>query len=459
MPRPEPALRRLHHMRFRFPGLNPYLHLLLAWVFALGGVSATLAGDGLHPQDGPHVDIRIFIDDEAVVLQLEMNLVFLDFLVDFPREEPARISSVEWPALQPALMEFFERSHPVRIDDQRVLPELEELQINDPDMALLPLFPISGEQGLRKIRFKLVYPTTSMPAKVEISWTTFPLDILTDLVDPPPLDLAAELDAEGVRVPLLFTVDEPGLTWTALGESIEARLMAVPDSVIEPGSRVPILAIVFFVAGGVVVIMGILVARSSGSQIALVAAAGIEGVLLIAGFGVLLSDVGMIMVGGGIRAPDDSEAEAIFRPLHANVYRAFDYVDESDIYDALDRSVEGPFLESLYRTIFRGLVMQEEGGAVARVAEVRPIKIEVGDIVMQAGEDGIERPAFTVACRWQVDGVVSHWGHSHQRTNEYFADWDVVDGPDGWQLTGAEIREQDRMEEKARVEVGEEFEV
>jgi hypothetical protein len=298
-----------------------------------------------------------------------------------------------------------------------------------------------------------------MPAKVEIAWTTFPPDILTDLVDPPPLDLAAELDAEGVRTPLLFTVDEPGLTWRALGDSIEARLSTVPDSVIEPGSRVPILAIVLFVAGGVVVVVGFLRARSTGSPIPLVAAAGIEGVLLISGVAILLGDVGTITMGGGLRPPDKVEAEAIFRPLHANVYRAFDYVEESDIYDALDRSVDGPFLETLYRTIFRGLVMQEEGGAVARVTEVRPIEIEIGDIVIQAGEDGVDRPAFTVACRWQVDGVVSHWGHSHERTNEYFADWDVVDGPDGWQLTGAEIREQDRLEEDGHVEVGDEFEI
>ena len=446
-------------MRFCTCVLNLRLRLLLAWVIALGGASSTLTGEELHPQDGPHVDIRIFIDAEAVVLQLEMNLVFLDYLVDFPREEPARISSVEWPALQPALTEFFEQSHPVRINDQRVLPEVQELQINDPDLALLPLFPISGEQGLRKVRFKLVYPVSSMPTKVEIAWTTFPPDILTDLVNPPPLDLAAELDAEGVRRPLLFTVDEPGLTWTALGESIDARLLDVPVSVVEPGSQVPVLAIGLFVAGGVVVILGIVIGRARGSAIPIVAAAGIEGVLLIVGVAVLFGDVGTVAIGGGLRPPDQTEAEAIFRPLHANVYRAFDYVEESDIYDALDRSVDGPFLETLYRTIFRGLVMQEEGGAVARVKEVRPIEIEVGDIVMQAGQDGSVRPAFTVACRWQVDGVVSHWGHSHERTNEYFADWDVVDGPGGWQLTGAEIREQDRLEQDDRVEVGEEFEI
>ena len=70
-------------MRFCTCVLNFRLRLLLAWGIALGGASSTLTGEELHPQDGPHVDIRIFIDAEAVVLQLEMNLVFLDYLVIF----------------------------------------------------------------------------------------------------------------------------------------------------------------------------------------------------------------------------------------------------------------------------------------------------------------------------------------------------------------------------------------
>ncbi|MAH65400.1 MAG: hypothetical protein CMJ27_06370 [Phycisphaerae bacterium] len=422
---------------------------------------AAVAPAAIHPQDGPHVDVRISIDESAVVVRLEMNLVFLDHIVDFPREDPARISTVEWPALQPLLLDFFTRRHPLRIDGRVTAPSVEGLQINDPDLALLPLFPISGERGLRKIRFELEYPTDGKPSTVELSWTTFPPDILTDPVDPPPLDIAAELDAEGVRQPLLFSGDRPGVTWKAMGESIDARLLEVPASPVDPPTAIPMLAIVLFVTGGVVVLAGVVMSRSSGAPGPFAASIVLEGLLLLGGVAVLLTDVGTIEIGGGPRAPDAAEAEAIFRPLHANVYRAFDYVEEWDIYDALDRSVEGPFLQKLYRTIFQGLVMQEEGGAVARVSDVRPIDIRVGDIRREDGDDGVVRSAFDVECRWQVEGVVSHWGHSHRRINEYVAEWDVVDGPNGWRLVDARITEQDRVDPDAKGDfgVGDEFEL
>ena len=435
--------------------------LPIAFSFLVLLLVTTVAPAEIHPQDGPHVDVRISIDDSAVVVRLEMNLVFLDHIVDFPREDPARVSTIEWPAVEPLLLEFFTRRHPLRIDGRVAEPSVEGLQINDPDLALLPLFPISGERGLRKIRFELVYPTEGKPSTVELSWTTFPPDILTDAVDPPPLDIAAELDAEGVRQPLLFSGDRPGVTWKAMGESIDARLLAVPASPVEPPTTVPALAIALFVIGGVVVLVGVSMSRTSGSPRPFAVSMVVEGLFLIGGVGVLLTDVGTIEIGGGPRAPDAVEAEAIFRPLHANVYRAFDYVEEGDIYDALDRSVEGPFLQKLYRTIFQGLVMQEEGGAVARVSEVRPIDIVVGEIRREDGADGVGRSAFEVDCRWQVEGVVSHWGHSHRRVNEYVAEWDVVDGPDGWRLVDARITGQDRIEtpDEDHFGVGDEFEL
>lgn len=429
-------------------------------LFVLLLVAAAAPAD-VHPQDGPHVDVRIAIEESAVVVRLEMNLVFLDHIVDFPREEPARISTIEWPAVAPLLLDFFTRRHPVRIDGRVIEPSVERLQINDPDLALLPLFPVSGERGLRKIRFELVYPTDGKPSTVELSWTTFPPDILTDPVDPPPLDIAAELDAEGVRQPLLFSGDRPGVTWNAMGESIDARLLDVPASPVDPPTAVPVLAIMLFIAGGIVIVMGITMSRASGSPRPLAMSVVIEGLLLIAGVAVLLVGVGTVEFGGGPRAPNAVEAEAIFRPLHANVYRAFDYVEEGDIYDALDRSVQGPFLQKLYRTIFQGLVMQEEGGAVARIAEVRPIEVVVGEIRREDGDDGVSRSAFEVDCRWQVEGVVSHWGHSHRRINEYVAEWDLVDGPDGWRMVDARITEQDRLEspDEDHFGVGEEFEL
>lgn len=431
------------------------LILLIFGVLALGTMSAAAGatvpeGDlcTLHPQDGPHVDVRLSVGDDEVRVRLEMNLVFLDELIDFPRESAEKVSRIEWVELRPALLSFFKERHPVLIDGARVEPELEKLQINDPDLRLLPLFPVSGERGLRKIRFELVYPVPSPPpSRVSFEWSTFPPNILVDPDDPPPLAIAAELEAEGIRIPLVFTTNERGYTWHASGGEIDDRLLPVPSAPADEGTNIPALAIALFVIGGIVGLWGLLASRSAGSAGPLVIGAVIEGPLLAAGAAALVLGFGGIRVGGGPSLPDPDEAEAIFRPLHANVHRAFDFVEEGDIYDALARSVEGEFLDSLYRMIFRGLVMQEEGGAVARITEVLPVSVEVGEIGLVPDDELGERPGFSVRCRWQVEGVVSHWGHAHTRINEYLADWSVVLLDDGWRLAGAEILEQDRIDD------------
>jgi hypothetical protein len=140
----------------------------------------------------------------------------------------------------------------------------------------------------------------------------------------------------------------------------------------------------------------------------------------------------------GADLPTAEEAEAIFVPLHANVYRAFDYTAESDIYDALARSVDGVLLDELYEQVYRGLIQQEQGGAVSRVQEVRPMQVEIGSIG-KIPEDG--RLGFSVHARWQIDGRVTHWGHSHDRTNEYAARYAVVQTEQGWRIGGSQILE------------------
>ena len=412
--------------------------------------AAVASRSDLHPQDGPHVDVRIFIAETEVRVRLEMNLVFLDEMIDFPRENQDQVSTVEWVDLRPSLEAFFRSEHPVSIDGAVVEPFLEQLQINDPDLRLLPLFPVSGERGLRKIRFELVYEVPDPPpGLVSFEWSTFPPNVLVDPDDPPPLAIAAELDAEGIRTPVLFTTRERGYTWHATGGDVESRLLVVPSPVSNKGTDLPLLAITLFGLGVVVVAIGVFQSRSTGSGVAIGVAALIEAPLIAGGVFALLNDVGTVNIGGGLQPPDRVEAQEIFKPLHSNVYRAFDFVEEEDIYLALSRSVEGDFLDDLYRTIFRSLVMQEEGGAVARISDVRPIEIEVGEVgVVDGGESG-ERPAFNVRCRWQVEGVVSHWGHAHTRVNEYLADWSVALTPAGWRLTGSEILEQDRIEDSS----------
>jgi hypothetical protein len=94
---------------------------------------------------------------------------------------------------------------------------------------------------------------------------------------------------------------------------------------------------------------------------------------------IVLRDVAVLRVpapfGNKAELPDAAQARAVFEPLHANIYRAFDYSKEGDIYDALARSVEGEYLEQLYRQVYESLVMRDEGGAMSRVQSGRAAQL------------------------------------------------------------------------------------
>ena len=92
--------------------------------------------------------------------------------------------------------------------------------------------------------------------------------------------------------------------------------------------------------------------------------------------------------------------------LLQNIYRAYDYGDQSDVYDALAHSVNGPLLDELFLKIQSGLRMKEQGGAIANVQEVRIVSI------MPA----LDNPE-SLDCTWNVTGTVEHWGHIHTREN------------------------------------------
>ncbi|MHC4377818.1 MAG: hypothetical protein ACYS26_14560, partial [Planctomycetota bacterium] len=139
--------------------------------------------------------------------------------------------------------------------------------------------------------------------------------------------------------------------------------------------------------------------------------------------------------------PTPADARAIFEPLHRNVYTAFAYDSESDIYDALAGSVGGELLDSLYVQVFRSLKLPDEGHGLARVSQVRhrSTTLESSGVL-----PGTERPSFTVRAQWEVDGNITHFGHSHERTNEYDARFTVAQGATeaaGWLLVGHELLE------------------
>lgn len=135
-----------------------------------------------------------------------------------------------------------------------------------------------------------------------------------------------------------------------------------------------------------------------------------------------------------VQTPED--ATRIAGPLLRNIYRAFDYQTESQIYDSLARSVDGEFLRKLYLDTTQALSIEGREGTRVRVSEV---DVQIDKVT--PGKD-LE---FTAEGQWTALGTVGHWGHSHTRVNRYNAR--VTIHPVGleWKITDIEVLELRRI--------------
>ena len=59
----------------------------------------------------------------------------------------------------------------------------------------------------------------------------------------------------------------------------------------------------------------------------------------------------------------------------------------------------------------------------------------------EPAEDG----AFVADATWNVGGSVGHWGHVHQRRNQYRAELRVAPVAGSWKLADMEILEEERL--------------
>ncbi len=404
---------------------------------------ASATGDAaLHPNDGPDVDVRIRVGEEAVVCHLLLNLAFVDEVVDVPREDVNALHEVEHDPLRAELYAFFKRENTVWIDGVEVVPLEGGFDVTPAQEHLLPLFPNCGARALIKVGLELTYPVKQPPGSVRIAWGPFPPDyVLATPEGTPPIEVVAQLSAGGQDSLVRFTQDEPEHTWRGSLEEARDRFLPVPDAIGAAAREMPLLSIALAVLAGLVLVF----ALATGPESRLRRRAPALMVLCFAGAFFTRGVARVQLPGSGSELLTNEQALAIFKPLHANIYRAFDYEAEGDVYDALARSVEGDLLDELYNEMYRSLILQEAGGAVSKVQAVA--LLEAGVASIERAPDG--RLSFEVEARWQVDGAVYHWGHAHTRLNEYRASYTVRSGErsgeHGWRIAGSRMLEQFRV--------------
>jgi hypothetical protein len=135
--------------------------------------------------------------------------------------------------------------------------------------------------------------------------------------------------------------------------------------------------------------------------------------------------------------PSERAARRILGGVLPNVYRAFEFRDEATVYDRLALTVTGETLSDAYLEHRRAMVMEERGGARARVEAVEVV--EVADI--EPAEGG----GFDARAVWTVGGTVTHFGHRHFRQNRYDVQVSLVPIDETWKISAIEVLEEERI--------------
>ena len=284
----------------------------------------------------------------------------------------------------------------------------------------------------------IAYLTEGMPQQVGVDWELF-----TDQVQQVP---ATATDPAG-PLPTFLTPDDNVHTWTNFLKNYTpptVAQVALKDTVNK--LSIPIGS----VSGLLVIFMALwwLWYRRQHQQ-------SFRLPLLTVIVGLLIAVVAFPYARFSVNRPtalisglSNDESELIMHSLLKNVYRSFDFRDESDVYDRLALSVQGDLLEEIYLQNRKSFAVKKAGGAQARVKQVEILEA-------RAEPSSSEGKGFDVKATWTAQGSVGHWGHVHTRKNYYDAlvNVQVVDGH--WKITGLELLEEKRLDPYAKTETTE----
>lgn len=372
-----------------------------------------------------------YITNQEVRHEVLIPLLTLEKWIEVQRADPEFLEVEEQEAAREPLEAFFAEHGKVYIDGVEVQPIIERLDFYGLDFRDFALSAPRKRVSVYNARAGVIltYPAKNPPREVKFTWSLFnehtPFLRTVAYI----LDQASEQH--------FFTPNKPEFQWTREGELPVVSLQEIPEAPQPATLTLPLVSI----ALGLGVVPLLIVGALRRSMI----------FFIVAGTDVILAAALVPFVKHTIPDPfeappviEQATTDSIVQSLHHNIYRAFDYRDESDIYDALEQSVSGDLLEALYIDIRNGLRMREQGGAVSRVKSVEMLEAQ--------REDSSDVPAgmepwqvVDYVCRWNVEGVVEHWGHIHTQVNQYRARFTMAALPEsGWRITDLEILDESR---------------
>lgn len=263
-------------------------------------------------------------------------------------------------------------------------------------------------------------------AEMELEWLWFA---------PGQERLVVEIASRGKPSARALTPTENKTTWKQTGETALPSLQDIPG--LETRETRPLRHLIYLGLAMVLWAAVVVVQRKTKSP-------AWVGWLIVGG--VVTVFLSLKVRTREVVVPGDAAVEDIVYALLRNTYHAFDFRDESAIYDTLEASVTGPLLEQVYLEMRESLELESSGGPRVRVYEIALRECK------ETGTGGLEQGQFRTRAEWVTIGEVTHWGHTHERTNRYEAELTVSAAEETWRISALDLLNEERVQKISRRE-------
>ena len=372
----------------------------------------------------------LYIDDYEVRHEILIPLMTLQESIELPRNDRAFLSPVEQDAIAGTLSDHFLKHNPIQIDGDLRVPTVVQCRfvgVNFRDLAQQAqrrsVAMASGRVGII-----LSYPLDRPAQTLRLKWDLFSESVFAVKV--------AVVEGESVRRVVLSKVGHRNVfDWSAQESPGPVPIQSVDGPLPEHQKVSWLKYAIGTLPFGLVCIFVQLIPKSR-RRVALGLAA-CSGLLLVGIFPHKLTTPWSTP-----SISNECEA-AVCHDLLPQIYEAFRYRSEERIYDALATTVHGELLQDVYLQLLNGLKMQQQGGAIARIDEIRITNSR------SVNDDGAlspsSRPQFEQQCTWSVSGEVEHWGHRHRRENQFTGRLRIEWIDDRWSLAELNLLEERQL--------------
>ena len=370
----------------------------------------------------------LYVEPYEVRFEVLIRLKALAAWMPLDVPEQAPIDADTQAGLREQIGQFLVQQSQVRIDGAASRPLLDRVEF----VRVTPGGIQSLEAGQRLtlhtalVGVILAYVTPGPPQEVTADWPHFDGEITS--IPSTILDPVSQL-------PYDLTAEEPTLRWTNLLDQYNYQVATI-DAIAAQAAR----PIVFPVPSCLLCLVAAIFI-GYGRRLGLHLVSRITGFAVFIAMAFGLVAFGQIEVRNPLQAPyrlPEAAALTTLQGLLQNTYRAFDFRAEEDVYDKLAVSAAGDLITDIYLQSRKRLVMEEQGGARAKVQDVQLLD------AVQTGPPG-KRGRFTFQCTWRITGTVNHWGHTHQRRNQYDALITIQPIERAWKIVALDVIEERRL--------------